>query len=351
MPNMNIPIDYLFYVLFVVIGLLAGWLLGRRNRPAADHRLTFEEAMRRWRSITQAAEGALLDNIAATTPWLAPALPAAIAYGNMTDHLHFDRWLAFVGALVIEFLGLAAVHTAFQLWEFNETKNDSEQAAPFRWSVYAGAFYLFIIIVVNIILETAVALDMWLEGSQIVGKALLSFLSVVAAFVLALRSQHARRLAVKEQVKQERRDAYELGRLRKLVGELETAVSTLHDELQTERDGAAALELANIELRERAKKWQEEVGILQEKAAKLQEKQAAETTVKRQNAAVQNGSNGGELPTDWRKLTDEQIRHLAVLARGEREKRFPKLKPRTRREWHTRLDELDAENAEKWSVW
>lgn len=351
MPNMNIPTDYLIYLAFVVIGLLAGWLLGRRNRPASDHRLTFEETMRRWRSITQAAEGALLDNIAATTPWLAPALPAAIAYSNMTDHLHFEPWLAFIGALVIEFLGLAAVHTAFQLWEFNETKNDSEVEAPFWWAVGAGGFYLFIIIVVNIILETAVALSMWLEGSQILGKALLSLLSVVAAFVLALRSQHARRLAVKEQVKQERRDAYELGRLRKLVGELETAVSSLRDELQTERDAAAALEIANAELRERAEQWQEEVGILQEKAAKLQARQAVETPAKRQDAAIKNGSSGGDLPTDWRKLTDEQIRHLAVLSRGEREKQFPKLKPRTRREWHTRLDELAAENADKWVVW
>lgn len=360
MPQMNIPTDYLIYPAFILIGLLAGWLLGRRNRPAEDHRLTFEEAMRRWRSITQAAEGALLDNIAATTPWLAPALPAAIAYGNMTNHLGFDEWLAFIGALVIEFLGLAAVHTAFQLWEFNETKNDSEQAAPFRWSVYAGAFYLFIIIVVNIILETAVALGMWLEGSQILGKALLSLLSVVAAFVLALRSQHARRLAVKEQKTQERRDANELGRLRKLVGELETAVSSLRDELQTELDRTAALEITNAELRERAEQWQEEVGKLRENAQKLQGEltavsaKSAERSA--QNTSSPNGKVSSNLPDDWRKLDEAQIRELAVLSREEREKRFPKLKTRTRQNWHERLDEAKEKYAQEnsggeWGTW
>jgi hypothetical protein len=72
---------------------------------------------------------------------------------------------------------------------------------------------------------------------------------------------------------------------------------------------------------------------------------------KRQNAASKNGHVVGNLPTDWRKLSEEQIRQLAVLSRGEREEYFPELKPRTRREWHTRLDELAEENAEEWSVW
>lgn len=354
MPNMNIPTDYLIYPAFILVGLLAGWLLGRRNRPAEDHRLTFEEAMRRWRSITQAAEGALLDNIAATTPWLAPALPAAIAYGNMTNHLGFDEWLAFIGALVIEFLGLAAVHTAFQLWEFNETKNDSEQAAPFRWSVYAGAFYLFIIIVVNIILETAVALGMWLEGSQILGKALLSLLSVVAAFVLALRSQHARRLAVKEQVKQERRDANELGRLRKLVGELETAVSSLRDELQTELDRTAALELSNIALVENAEKLQTENERLQERYAKLQTA-AAQKLLQQTESNHSANSSSATGYTDWRKIPQEVRITFADMTPEKILEENPDIVSKTAENWIKLSGELrkklSKEGNQEWGTW
>lgn len=354
MPNMNIPTNYLIYPAFVVIGLLAGWLLGRRNRPASDHRLTFEEAMRRWRSVTQAAEGALLDNIAATTPWLAPALPAAIAYSNMTEHLAFDEWLAFVGALVIEFLGLAAVHTAFQLWEFNETKNDSEVEAPFWWAVGAGGFYLFIIIVVNIILETAVALNMWLEGSQILGKALLSLLSVVAAFVLALRSQHARRLAVKEQLKQERRDAYELGRLRKLVGELETAVSSLRDELQAERDAAASLELSNISLVENAEKLQAENERLQERFSKLQTAAAQKLLQQTESNHSANGSSATGY-TDWRKIPQEVRTTFADMTPEKILEKNPGIVSKTAENW-IKLSgklrkKLSKEGGQEWGTW
>jgi regulator of replication initiation timing len=351
---MNILIDYLFYAVFAIVGLLAGWLLGRRNRPASDNPLTFEEAMRRWRSITQAAEGALLDNIAATTPWLAPALPAAIAYGNMVNHLGFDEWLAFVGALVIEFLGLAAVHTAFQLWEFNETKNDSETEAPFGWAVGAGAFYLFIIIVVNIILETAVAIGVWLEAAQITGKALLSLLSVVAAFVLALRSQHARRLAVKEQVKQERRDAYELGRLRKLVGDLETAVADLEDRLKTEKETAAALEVSNIALVENAEKLQAENDRLQERFTKLQTVAAKVSIQNIESNHSQNGSSATGY-TDWRKIPQEVKVTFADMTPEKILEDNPEIVSKTAENWiklsRKLRQKLSKEKGEVWGTW
>lgn len=356
MTPMNISIDFLFYAAFTIFGLLAGWLLGRRNRPAGDQpRLTFEEAMRRWRSITQAAEGALLDNIAATTPWLAPALPAAIAYSNMTEHLAFDPWLAFIGALVIEFLGLAAVHTAFQLWEFNETKNDSEAEAPFLWAVSAGGFYLFIIIVVNILLETAAAMGVWLEGSQITGKALLSLLSVVAAFVLALRSQHARRLAVKEQLKKERRDAYDLGRLRKQVGELETAVTDLNNALQTERDNNASLELSNQQLAKNGEKLQKEHTHLQERFEKLQ---TAAAKVSMQSIEEKHSANGSSTSgyTDWRKIPQKIKVTFADMTPEEILESNPGLKTRKSAEnWiensRKLRQKLSREKGETWGTW
>lgn len=362
MTPMNIPTEYLIYPVFVLVGLLAGWLLRGRRQTAVSDRATFEDIMRRWEGGIKIAEGSALNNLAATTPYLATAIPASIAYKHMTAYLDFGPFLALVAAVCIEFLGLAAVHTSFQLWDWNEQKNQTEQEAPIKWAIISGVVYLFIVIMVNVILESA-NVQTWSAAvvAEIVSKALLSLLSVVAAFVLALRSQHARRLALKEQKTQERRDANELGRLRKMVGELETVVAGLKDELQAERDGAAALELSNIELRERAEKLQDEVGVLRENTQKLQGEltavSAKSTERNTQNTDSLNGKVSNNLPGDWRKLNEAQIRELAVLSREEREKRFPKLKSRTRLNWHERLDEAKEKYAQEsaaegeWGTW
>lgn len=244
------------YAVLLAAGLLAGWLARMLRETAVprtyDTAITrFEAAMFRWQRMTQAAEGTLLDNVAATTPWLAPLLPASIAYANMRVHLGFDWWLAFVGALVIEFLGLAAVHTSFQLWQYNETRNQSDEAAPFWWAVGSVGIYLTIVILVNIILEAANVI-VWTPPAwaSISSKALLSLLSIVAAFVLALRSQHARRLALKQVAHDDRARAAELGRLRKEVGQLKDERDAANQQatelgqacaaMRTERDGLAS---------------------------------------------------------------------------------------------------------------
>lgn len=318
----SVLIDIGAYTALVMLGLVLGWLFRMwqeaAKTPASDTTVTrFELAMSRWRRMTQAAEGTLLDNVAATTPWLAPLLPASIAYANMRAYLGFDVWLAFVGALVIEFLGLAAVHTSFQLWQYNETKNQSEEAAPFYWAVGAVVIYLGIVVLVNVILEAANVMA-WTSAAvaSIAAKALLSLLSIVAAFVLALRSQHARRLVVKQEAHEDRQRAVELGRLRK---------------------AEAALK--------------EEVALLKGQIAELktQSRQQVATSSNGHSPATSRRDRGqvaGKLPTDWRQLTAQQRQDLSHATREEREKMFPKLASRTKREWHTRLDELAAENAE-----
>lgn len=327
--NQTTLIDIGAYAALLLAGFTAGWLLRMWRAtavPAPPDATTtrFELAMSRWRRMTQAAEGTLLDNVAATTPWLAPLLPASIAYANMREWLGFDVWLAFVGALVIEFLGLAAVHTSFQLWQYNETKNQSEEAAPFYWAVGAVVVYLGIVILVNVILEAA-NVTAWTSAAvaSIAAKALLSLLSIVAAFVLALRSQHARRLAVKQEAHEDRQRAVELGRLRKEAGQLRQVEIELKNEVET----------------------------LRQQIAEMQ------TQAKRQVAISSNGHGAAtsrqdrrqvldKLPTDWRQLTPKQRHDLAHATREDREKMFPELATRTRREWHTRLDELAAQDAD-----
>lgn len=150
-----------------------------------------------------AAESVVIDIIAGVTPWLAPLIPAYMAYQNMKGVLMFDPWLALAGALVIEFLGLATVHTAVQFASYNDTagKRELKQQgkAPFWWSVLMSLFYLTIILSVNAILDYGTH-----TNAHIFTRALLSLISVPAAVTIAIRSQHKRRLAEVNQPKQNR---------------------------------------------------------------------------------------------------------------------------------------------------
>jgi hypothetical protein len=151
-----------------------------------------------WREITNALEKTLVDNVAATVPWLAPLIPAAIAYDHMESVLLFDPWLAFVGAAVVELLGLSTVTTAVQFWQYNiagdSAKPEPEGRAPFGMAFAAAAFYFLVVITVNVLLDEA-------GGTARLAKALLSTLSIVGALTVAIRSQHRRR--VDEQVEVE----------------------------------------------------------------------------------------------------------------------------------------------------
>lgn len=156
-----------------------------------------------WARLTRAIEGVLVDNLAATSPWLAPLLPAYMAYDAMLTSLHFPPWVAFAGAAVVEFLGLSGVATTFQLWDYNDRRRKPDQAAPVHVALLAAAFYLTVIVTVNVMLDDAPALHK-------AAKALLSLLSVIAAVILALRAQHSRRLLSIEQDRQEKKDARQL---------------------------------------------------------------------------------------------------------------------------------------------
>jgi hypothetical protein len=144
-----------------------------------------------WREITNALEKTLVDNVAATVPWLAPVIPAAIAYDHMVSVLLFAPWLAFVGAAVVELLGLSTVTTAVQFWQYNiagdSANPETERRAPFGMAFAAAAFYFLVVITVNVLLDEA-------GGTARLAKALLSTLSIVGALTVAIRSQHRRRV-------------------------------------------------------------------------------------------------------------------------------------------------------------
>lgn len=153
-----------------------------------------------WKTLTNAVESILVDNIAATAPWLAPLVPAYMVHQAMIFILGFPSWIAWAGAAVVEFLGLAAIQTTFTFWDYNEAKRQSDQNAPVKVALATSAFYMAVILTVNVMLDDSTLLLR-------VAKALLSLLSIIAAVILALRSQHARRLQSIRDEKEERKKA------------------------------------------------------------------------------------------------------------------------------------------------
>ena len=120
-----------------------------------------------------------------------------------------------------------------------------------------------------------------------------------------------------------------------LTDGLETAVSH-QAQLKTETSTWEREEQQKDKELERELRRQRQADQTAIKLAKLQ--QAPTNT--RQEVRQESGN----LPTDWRQLTPEQKYQLAHLTREEREHQFPHLATRTRRQWHTRLDQVAAQN-------
>lgn len=170
------------------------------------------EALSGANRLMRAVESILIDLFAATAPWLAPVLPAYMVWHSLTQRLDMPDWVSIVGALVIEFLGLSAISTTLALWTYNDHKRESAREpgkaakrkkgalkrikglAPVWVAFGAGAFYLIVVLVVNVLLDQAGPIER-------TAKALLSSLSVIAGIILAVRAQHAKRLEEIEQRK------------------------------------------------------------------------------------------------------------------------------------------------------
>lgn len=163
-----------------------------------------------WRRLTEEAERTLVDNLAATAPWLAPLAPAYLAYQAMLDVLRFPFWVAAAVGLTVEVLGISTINTALTFWTWNREKNKSDKTAPTWAAILAAAFYVAVVITVNVLLDGGAVLEK-------VAKGLISSLSVAAAITLALRSQHTRRVLEKHQLYEERRSGRRERKLQKLA--------------------------------------------------------------------------------------------------------------------------------------
>jgi hypothetical protein len=157
-------------------------------------------------------ENRILNAIAAISPWLAPLIPTYYAAYNAYDYLAkghewYDVGLIVAMALTVEFIGLAGVHTAIQLWNYNRTKNASDDPAPLWLAILAVAFYMAIIITVNAALDYArVASPSSLPYVKILAVSLLSLLALNSALIVALRAGQNDREERAEKRKTERKE-------------------------------------------------------------------------------------------------------------------------------------------------
>jgi hypothetical protein len=155
-------------------------------------------------------ENRLLNLVAGLSPWLAPLIPTYFAAYNAYQYLAkghnwWDAGAVVIVALVVEFIGLAGVHTAVQFWNWNRTKLKTDDAAPLALSIVAVVFYVAIIIIVNAILDYyAVADPALLPYVKIAAVALLSLLALNSALIVALRAGQSERERKASEGKKER---------------------------------------------------------------------------------------------------------------------------------------------------
>ena len=316
------------------------WISNKQKEPGAAEWL--ENKLAGALAVNRAMETALVDVIAAYTPWLAPIIPASIGWYNVQNVLHFLPWQAWVYAIVVECLGLATVSTALKFWSWNQ--DSSEKRAPFWLALLTALFYLGIVLAVNVLLD---------EGDPTIKlvKALASSFSVVGALVVAMRSQQARAEQHLEQVKAEvesQRQAFETQRARDEMLRLEMARIESQKELERLKfEREKELETLRLQAEERQKEKEAERNFkkelklaeinlkVAEAAAKVSKNgsdenknfpkdaetfgKAAETGGKLPESFGNGQNGGGNFPetfgkfTDWRDVPVEQRQRIAGM--------------------------------------
>ena len=245
----------------------------------------FERGMDAWRHVIQVSERTLIDNVAATVPWLAPVSPAYMVWNNAVQLLGWPVWVAWVVALAVEGLGLSVVSTAFQLWR--------QKRNTFWMAVGTTVFYLSVVITVNVALE--------LGAPTWFAKALLSLLSVPAAVTIALRTQNVKaddqESAALALAATERRQAVERAELQRIEAE-ERA-----ERLRIEAEGREYQRRVDAE--ERARRHELKLLKAQEKVSE---------TFGKTEQSFEKVSEGF---SDWRKVPQDERARIASMTTRE----------------------------------
>lgn len=148
-----------------------------------------------------ATERAAVDFLAVFAPWLGP-IPSAYLVGKAArDRLGWADPIAWIAAIAVESIGVVSVVLALRLYEWNNTKNKSDPAAPFWLAMLCTGFYFVVTIGLTVLL------DVYPELAQF-APAIFPLLAAIGAVNIAVKNGQARRESEKRRAKEERRAAH-----------------------------------------------------------------------------------------------------------------------------------------------
>lgn len=151
--------------------------------------------------ILNGAERSFLDLLSVIVPYAVPVIPAYLTYFHTRDEMSFPHWVAITAAFVVEVLGITAVSTAIRFWRNNQMYKSEKEKAPFVLAVAVYAFYIVIVLSVNVILEIVAGAR---SGWVIFSIGLFSLLSVPSGVLISIRAQYTEMLVDRTERRQER---------------------------------------------------------------------------------------------------------------------------------------------------
>lgn len=141
--------------------------------------------------VLNGAEKSFLDFLSVLVPYFVPVIPAYLTYFHTWKMMDFPTWVAFTASFVVEVLGITSVSTAIRFWRHNQRYKDKNNKAPFILAVVVYAFYIIIVVSVNVILEIVSDTR---GGWIIFSIGLFTLLSVPSGVLISIRTQYAEML-------------------------------------------------------------------------------------------------------------------------------------------------------------
>lgn len=142
-----------------------------------------------WNANIRKGEASFVNFISAIAPWGAPLPAAYMSWEHMTRVLDFPAWLAWAVAIVIEILGFSTISTIISFWMHNRKHKDEKKQTPIWTALFSFAFYLFIVLTMNVVLD-ATADTVNARNAEIFVRGLLTLMTIPAAIILGVRTQH-----------------------------------------------------------------------------------------------------------------------------------------------------------------
>lgn len=260
----------------------------------------------------------IVGNIASNlAPLTAGILPAYLTYHHIRFTLEYDPWVAWAGAITVEFLGLGSGNELMKIWFHNKhIAKVPEEKLPLLNAGISTTWYVLIMVIFNVILEadpessfwriTAIALfaTLALPGYMLVSGRTLRIQMEQNAERIAFEQAEAQRIADENRVAQER---YALEHAQNAAQAIASQQAE-NERLQKAAELDAQLKIQEMKHRQKMEKIALELRLEEErtsrKALELSEtsRNDAETFRNFPKGQTDGSESFGNLPTDWRSL-------------------------------------------------